>query len=87
MRTLERIVERYAWNIALRTVPVIADPAVPGNSVAKNLTFDAFDGFYDKSKIHARLGRHALSVDDPDTALDAWRTIFGPRFPAMSRLP
>jgi hypothetical protein len=83
--TLEGIVERYAWYIDHGLVPSIDDPGVPGNSVTDGLTFAAFEGFYNKAKAHAELGRRAQKEPDPDKSLALWREIFGPRFPASSQ--
>ena len=82
--TLERIVNQYALNIAIGSLPHIDDPGVPGNSVTDGTTFAAFEGFYNKAKAHAKLGRRAQKEQDPDKALAMWRKIFGPRFPASS---
>lgn len=83
--TLEAIVSKYAIHIALKQVPRIADPSVSGNSVTARLSFDAFEGFYNKAKSHAELARRALAESDEDRALDLWRQIFGARFPASGR--
>lgn len=80
--TLETIVKRYAFDIAYGRVPLIQDPAVPGNFVTTGISFDAFEGFYNKAKAHAELGRRAQAEKDPVKSLDMWRKIFGIRFPA-----
>jgi hypothetical protein len=80
--TLERIVTKYGPSIAFGGVPSIADPGVPGNSVTSGMTFDAFEGFYSKAKLHTALGREALAESDPEKALSKWREILGSRFPA-----
>jgi predicted nucleotidyltransferase len=82
--TMEGIGSQYAIDVLLRRVPCIDDPGVPGNSVTDGMSFDAFEGFYNKAKAHAELGRHAQSEQDPDEALALWRKIFGPRFPAAN---
>lgn len=80
--TMEAIVKKYAWSILMRQVPFIADPGVPGNSVTYGMTFDSFEGFYNKVKKHAEVGRCAIEEDDPEKELKLWREIFGDRFPA-----
>lgn len=80
--TLETIVTRYAWDVALGIVPQVQDPGVPGNSVTKGTTFEAFEGFYRKAQAHAAVGRRALEEADSDKATELWRQIFGDRFPA-----
>lgn len=80
--TLEGIVSKYALAILLEQVPCIPDPAVPGNSVTDGMTFEAFKGFYNKAKAHAKLGREAQVEEDEKEALKKWREIFGDRFPA-----
>ena len=84
---LEGIVNNYAWAITLGKVPRIADPGVPSNSVTNGITFPAFEGFYNKAKDHAEIGRNAQEKEeeDPDKALEMWRQIFGPRFPAHGK--
>lgn len=81
VRTLEGIVEKYALDIAAKVVPAIEDPGVPGNSVITGMIFESFEGFYNKAKAHAELGRRALSETDPEEATKLWRKIFGDRFP------
>lgn len=80
--TMESIVSRYAFSILTKQVPIISDPGVPGNSVTYGMTFDPFEGFYNKAKAHAEIGRRAIEEDDPEKELGLWRKIFGPRFPA-----
>ena len=80
--TLESIVNRYASYINLGLVPHIDDPGVPGNSVTSGITFAAFEGFYNKVKAHAEIGRKALNETDEEKSLKLWRDIFGARFPA-----
>lgn len=82
--TLETIVKRYESNISFEIVPCIADPGVPDNSVTKGMTFAAFEGFYNKVKEHATLGRLAQQEKDEDKALEKWRKIFGYRFPSAA---
>ena len=79
--TLETFVSTYAWHISQGVVPAIADPGVPGNSVTTGITFAAFEGFYNKAKVHAETGRKALDEDDAEKAVELWRQIFGDRFP------
>jgi len=83
--TLEQIVGKYAFNITLGTVPPISDPSVLGNSVTNGMTFAAFEGFYNKAKERAELGRKAQDEPDADKSLAMWRKIFGPRFPVSGR--
>jgi len=80
--TMEAIVRKYAWDIMVKQVPFIADPGVPGKSVTYGMTFAAFEGFYNKAKKHAEVGRRAIEEDDPEKELKLWRQIFGNRFPA-----
>lgn len=85
LKTFEEIVRRYLLDIHLKTVPSISDPGVPGQYVTTGMTFDAFEGFYNKVKKTAELGRKAQAEKDPDKALELWRKIFGNRFPASGR--
>lgn len=79
--TMEAVVKKYAWAILMKQVPFITDPGVPGNNVNYNMTFAAFEGFYNKAKKHAEVGRRAIEEDDPEKELKLWREIFGDRFP------
>ena len=80
--TLENIVLKYAPWINAKLVPHVDDPGVPGNNVLASVTFDAFEGFYNKVKTHADVGRKALGETESEKALELWRVIFGGRFPA-----
>ena len=82
--TLETIVSKYASWISIGTAPFISDPGVPGNSVTYGMTFAAFEGFYNKAKKHAELGRQAINEEDPEKELKMWREIFGERFPSSA---
>jgi len=87
VQTLEEVVNRYAFPVALRVVPTVADPAVSGNNVLASVSFEEFGDFYRQAKEHAELGRDVPGRDDPDKALEGWREIFGERFPAIKRVP
>ena len=78
---LEGIVDRYQYYIETEQVPHIDDPGVPGNNVLSNVTLAAFEGFYNKAKVHAELARSAQQEEDAHKELSIWREIFGERFP------
>lgn len=78
---LENIVNSYALEVSLGTVPSLEDPSMPGNNVLAGLSFSAFEGFYNKVKGHAAIGRYALNLQDQDKATEQWRRLFGERFP------
>lgn len=82
--TMEAIVEEYALDILLGTVPTIADPGVPGHCVTDGMTGDEFAAFYRKAGETAKVGREALECDDPEKATKKWRKVFGDRFPGTS---
>ncbi|OAS21392.1 SMODS domain-containing nucleotidyltransferase [Paenibacillus oryzisoli] len=82
--TLEKIVEKYKIYISLGSIPHISDPGVSGNSVTAGMTFDAFEGFYNKVKAHAKIGREAIDEKDADKSINKWRILFGDRFPKSS---
>ena len=81
VQMLETIVEHYSYEVSFGNVPWIPDPSLPSNSVTDGLSFAAFQGFYNKVKNHAIIGREALSLDDQDKATEKWRILFGNRFP------
>ena len=62
---LERFVVTYAEDVRWGRVPHLNDPSLFGNDVLSGLSFEAFAGFYRKAEAHARIGREALSLDDP----------------------
>lgn len=78
---LESIVNRYAVEVSVGVVPSLDDPSMPGNDILGGLSFAAFEGFYNKVKAHAAIGRRALQLDDQDKATADWRVLFGERFP------
>jgi len=80
--TLETIVSRYQYAISVGIVPWIRDPGVPTSSVTSKVGFDEFQGFYNKVKTHAELGRKAINETDQEKALALWQRVFGNRFPA-----
>jgi hypothetical protein len=82
VKTLEEIVEKYSTYIAIKSLPFIQDPGVPENSVTNGMTFEAFEGFYNKAKTHAEIGRRALESENAEKATELWRKIFGDRFPS-----
>ena len=75
VQMLERIVDRYAYEVSLEFVPTLADPSLPENNILSDISFDAFNGFYNKVKAHAAIGRAALSLDDQDQATKSWPRI------------
>lgn len=79
--TLEKIVEKYAIWVTLGHVPPIGDPGVSGNFVTDGMSFAAFEGFYNKVKAHAVIGREAINEEDAEKSIKKWRTLFGERFP------
>lgn len=81
---LEAIRDAYGIYVALNAVPHLEDPGVPGNNVFSAVTADEFKTFYNKVKDQATLARKALNESDDDEALDLWRQVLGPRFPASA---
>ncbi|TAK20821.1 MAG: nucleotidyltransferase [Chloroflexota bacterium] len=82
VRTLERIVSRYLIETLSGFVPTIPDPAVAGNSVTRNVSYEEFRSFRDQAEKDAKTARRALTETDPGEMARLWREIFGPRFPA-----
>lgn len=79
--TLEAIVNNYATNRALGTVPVLQDYGVPEHNVFKRITADEFADFYDKTVVAAIKARAALDNEDYAESSVLWRGLFGTRFP------
>lgn len=77
---LENIKSKYSIDILSGRVPYIQDPSVPGNSVTNGMKFADFEGFYNKIKDHAEIGRKAITEDDEKRSLELWCKIFGDRF-------
>ena len=57
VQMLEKIVVRYANDIRYYSVPWLEDPSLPGNNVLAGVSFDSFNGFYNKVVEHAAIGR------------------------------
>ena len=81
VQLLESIVERFVLDVRLGIVPTLEDPSMPGNNILTGLSFAAFEGFYNKVRSHATVGRAALNLEDQDKATEKWRQLFGDRFP------
>lgn len=81
VQLLESLVARYAYEVSLGVVPTVSDPSLPENNILNGIGFAAFEGLYNKIKLHAAIGRQALSLDDQDEATKKWRQLFGDRFP------
>lgn len=79
--SLEKLVDLYQPYIDMKQVPVIEDPSMPGNNILAGISFNAFEGFFNKASSHASIGRETLSLEDQDEATDLWRQVFGDRFP------
>jgi len=84
VQMLEKIVVRYANDIRYYSVPWLEDPSLPGNNVLAGVSFDSFNGFYNKVVEHAAIGRKALSLVDQEQATEGWMKLFGKRFPKPS---
>lgn len=82
VKTLDGIINQYAYWYGSNQVPFISDPGVPANSVTSQLLFEDFAAFYKKIKEHAALAHLAQAETDQDKQLQLWRTIFGTRFPS-----
>ncbi len=82
--TLESIVNNYAPNISLKTVPFLSDPGVPSNSVTSGMAFEEFEAFYKKVESHLAICRQAQEETDPEKELALWIKIFGDRFPSSN---
>jgi hypothetical protein len=76
----ESIKSNYSTDILLGRVPYIQDPSVPENNVTDGMSFAEFEGFYNKIKNHAEIGRKAIIEDNEKRSLELWCKIFGDRF-------
>ena len=87
LSVFEGIVANYKWLINAELVPFIPDPGVPGSNVTTGITFDAFEGFYNKAKNHLEIIKEAREIQqrDPAESLAKWRIVFGNRFPASQK--
>ena len=81
VQLLESVVDCFAFDVMIGVVPTLEDPSMPGNNILSGLSFAAFEGFYNKMKAHATIGRAALELDDQNKATEKWRQLFGERFP------
>lgn len=81
---LESVRDAYAIHVALGTAPTLEDPGVPGNNVFSAVTAEEFKTFYEKVSEQATTARNAMNATDDAKALDLWREVLGPRFPASA---
>jgi hypothetical protein len=79
---LETMVTKYAGHLLASHVPILPDPGIPANNVAHRLKFADFKTFMAKVSAAATKARAALDEEDLKKSADAWREIFGTKFPA-----
>jgi hypothetical protein len=75
-KTLETIVNDYSEK------PVLPDHGVPEHNVFARVTDEEYDDFYQLVCDAAKIARKALDADDVADSANAWRELFGSKFPA-----
>lgn len=76
VRTLETMVDRYR-----NGKPTLPDYGVPHHDVLARVTAADFSTFYDGAKSAALIGRRAFDAVTRTDACNAWRELFGDKFP------
>lgn len=74
----DSIITSYATDITMGFVPFIEDPSLAENDLTEGYVFEDFKDFYDKVREHSDL------LGKEGSSNDAWRIIFGDRFPKES---
>lgn len=79
--TLEAIVSKYSLHAAAKTTPFLPDRGVPAHNVFHRVEGADFAAFYDEVSKAAAIARRALDADTLKESADAWRELFGDKFP------
>ena len=79
--TLEHMVEQYREYAEAETVPFLPDHGVPLHDVFKRITGEDFAEFYGQVCDAAQTARRALDADTIRKSSEAWRELFGDKFP------
>jgi len=80
-RALEDIASRYAVYAALKIVPNLPDHGVPDHNVFGRVSGEDFAAFHAQVCEAAKTARRALDADTPRASSEAWRELFGDKFP------
>lgn len=81
-KLLRSFKDDYWFTAATGGVPLLADPAVPGNNVFSAVKPEEFKQFYDMVCTHVTLIANAQAETDAKEQLAKWRKVFGSAFPA-----
>jgi hypothetical protein len=84
VKTLESIVDKYAWYRTNKITPSLPDRGVASHNVWKRVSDEDFVAFYDFVKAAALTARQAYDSELVSEALELWRELFGSEFPVMT---
>lgn len=80
-QTLERIATAYQTYVALQMTPVLPDHGVPEHNVLARVSVADFADFHGQVCTAAGIARRALDAKSVKDSADAWREMFGSKFP------
>jgi hypothetical protein len=80
-RTLENIVSTFGENAAKKETPFLPNHGIPEQNVLHRLSGEDFHNFHKNAKNAATIARRALDSDSKKESADAWRELFGDKFP------
>lgn len=81
LRTLEAVRDAHAATVAVGRKPVLSDYGVPTHDVLGRLSAKDFRAFHEQSCAGAELARVAYDASDRYDSAEAWRELFGEKFP------
>ncbi len=80
--TLEKIARDYKWYVDFKLKPPMPDHGVPDHDVFARLTVEEFATFHGQVCAAAEIARRAYDIeDDVAGSANAWRELFGDKFP------
>lgn len=79
--TLEKIVSEYKYYALQKLTPSLPDHGVPSHDVFKRVSGEDFAQFYEQVCDAAKIARHAYDAETVKESADAWRELFGNKFP------
>ena len=79
--TIENLVQNIDSILDENGQPIVQNPSLEGENLARDWDNDKFEIFKTKLKKFANDIRAALNEEDKDTSIDMWRDIFNTKFP------
>jgi hypothetical protein len=79
--SLEQMVTQYQAEAKAETTPILPDHGVPSHNVLKRVKGEDFSEFYSQICGAAQIARRAFDADTVRKSSEAWRELFGDKFP------